>query len=163
MVKIYRRREWPLRRRDGRSDLIQSCLVEAPGLPPEKRFRRFVALDAEDFIHRPDRSERQAILELHVFEGRKVEVSKQLIRLLIARLAQGLGLGLAVAGVGITLVETLRENWGLRGLPGDELALNHAVDRIQVPARCLMARRVAVAREHGADSGGRRRGAPLSR
>lgn len=126
-VKIYARRDWIAAQRAALSDLIQSCLVEALGLPPEKRFQRFLALDAEDFVYPADRSERYTILEIHLFEGRSLEVRKQLLRLLIARLSAGLDL--AVNDIEITLVETPRANWGIRGLPGDELALNYVVDK----------------------------------
>lgn len=126
-VKIYARREWVAAQRAALSDLIQSCLVEALGLPPEKRFQRFFALDAEDFVYPADRSERYTILEIHLFEGRSLDVRKQLIRLLIARLSAGLEL--PVNDIEITLVETPRANWGIRGLPGDELALSYAVDK----------------------------------
>lgn len=126
-VKIYARRDWIAAQRERLSDLIHSCLVEALGLPPEKRFQRFLALDAEDFVYPADRSERYTILEIHLFEGRSAEVRKQLIRQLIARLS--VGLDLPVNDIEITLVETPRANWGIRGLPGDELALNYVVDK----------------------------------
>lgn len=126
-VKIYARREWLQQRRAALSELIHSCLVEALGLPPEKRFQRFIALEAENFIYPADRSAQYTILEIHLFEGRSVDVRKQLIRLLIARLSAQLGLH--VNDIEITLVETPRANWGIRGLPGDELALNYAVDK----------------------------------
>lgn len=126
-VKIYARREWLQDRRAALSELIQSCLVEALGLPAEKRFQRFIALEAEDFIYPTDRSDRYTILEIHLFEGRSLDVRKQLVRLLIARLSAQLGLH--VNDIEITLVETPRANWGIRGLPGDELALSYAVDK----------------------------------
>lgn len=126
-VKIYARRDWLQGRRAVMSELIHSCLVEALGLPAEKRFQRFIALEAEDFVYPADRSERYTILEIHLFEGRRVDVRKQLIRLLIARLSTQLELH--VNDIEITLVETPRANWGIRGLPGDELALNYAVDK----------------------------------
>lgn len=126
-VKIYARREWIAAQRAALSDLIQSCLVEALGLPPEKRFQRFLALAAEDFVYPADRSERYTILEIHLFEGRSAEVRKQLIRLLIARLSTGLEL--PANDIEITLVETPRANWGICGLPGDELGLNYVVDK----------------------------------
>jgi phenylpyruvate tautomerase PptA (4-oxalocrotonate tautomerase family) len=126
-VKIFARREWLAQQRAALSELIHTCLVEALALPPDKRFQRFFALEAEDFIHPADRSERYTILEIHLFEGRSVEVRKQLIRLLIARLSAQLDLH--VNDIEITLVETPRANWGVRGLPGDELALNYVVDK----------------------------------
>jgi hypothetical protein len=37
-------------------------------------------------------------------------------------------LGIHKNDVEITIFETPRENWGIRGLPGDELPLNYKVD-----------------------------------
>jgi len=124
-VKIYARREWTETQRAALSAITHACLVEALGLPPDKCFQRFFALEAADFIHPADRSERYTILEIHLFAGRSVEVRKQLLRLLMARLSAQLDIPLN--DIEITLVETPRENWGIRGLPGDELALNYVV------------------------------------
>lgn len=35
---------------------------------------------------------------------------------------------ISVNDVEITIFETPKENWGIRGLPGDELALNYKVE-----------------------------------
>nr|WP_285724482.1 tautomerase family protein [Psychromicrobium sp. YIM S02556] len=37
------------------------------------------------------------------------------------------GLGISVQDIEITITETPRENWGIRGLPADELDLNYPV------------------------------------
>jgi len=109
------------------SDIIHSCTMDALGLPAEKRFHRFFPLDAGDFVHPADRSERYTIIEISMFEGRSVEAKKQLIRLLFARLAEH-GL-VALQDLEITITETPRHNWGIRGLPGDELVLNYKVEK----------------------------------
>lgn len=113
----------PLRAR--LSDTIHSCLVDALELPADKRFHRFIALEPEDFIYPPGRSERYTILELSMFEGRTVATKKRLIGLLFERLQQQLGI--APADVEITITETPRHNWGIRGVPGDELGLTYEV------------------------------------
>ncbi|MEY4545235.1 MAG: hypothetical protein RL685_1430 [Pseudomonadota bacterium] len=107
------------------SDTIHACLVEALELPADKRFHRFFALEREDFVYPLGRSDRYTILELNMFEGRSVETKKRLIRLLFERLAP---LGIAVEDLEITIIETPRHNWGIRGLPGDELGLTYEVE-----------------------------------
>lgn len=107
------------------SDCVHSCVVEALSFPPEKRFHRFMSLDAEDFLFPPDRSERYIIIEIAMFAGRSVEVKKKLINLLYERLQQQLDF--AVADIEITITETPRSNWGIRGQPGDELMLNYKI------------------------------------
>src|SRR4249920_3127629 len=108
------------------SDTIHSCVIEALSLPRDKRFHRFISLDADSFIFPSDRSPRYTIIEISMFEGRSVETKKRLIALLFSHLHQDLGL--APNDVEITITETPRANWGIRGLPGDELGLTYSVN-----------------------------------
>ncbi len=57
---------------------------------------------------------------------RSVETKKSLIRGLFARLESGCGI--APQDVEITIFETPKHNWGIRGAPGDELALDYKVE-----------------------------------
>ena len=114
----------PIRRQ--LSDVIHGCVVEALGLPVDKRFHRFIGLEAEDFIYPPGRSERYLILEISMFEGRSVEAKKQLIRLLFERARTEVNL--QPEDLEITITETPRHNWGFRGQPGDELGLPYKVE-----------------------------------
>ena len=107
------------------SDAIHACAVEALELPAEKRFHRFFPLEAEDFVYPADRSQRYTIIEISMFAGRTAETRKQLVRLLFARLGE---LGIGSQDVEITISETPRENWGIRGVPADELALSYRVE-----------------------------------
>jgi phenylpyruvate tautomerase PptA (4-oxalocrotonate tautomerase family) len=123
--KIYGRAEHLAAVRARLSDAVHACAVEALRLPADKRFHRFFPLAAEDFVYPADRSERYTIIEVSMFEGRSVEAKKQLVRLLFARLQAELGI--APADVEITISETPRHNWGIRGVPGDELELSYRV------------------------------------
>ena len=99
--------------------------MDAIKLPEEKRFQRFFALEPEDFIFPAERSEKYTILEIQLFAGRSEAAKKGLIRLLFERFAQ---IGYNVNDLEINLIETPRANWGIRGLPGDELALSYEVE-----------------------------------
>ena len=125
-IKIYGLATFLRPRRAQLSDAIHTCLVDALQLPVDKRFHRFIALEKEDFIYPPGRSEAYIILELSMFEGRTVESKKRLIRLLYERLSTQLGI--AAEDLEITISETPRHNWGIRGVPGDELSLSYKVD-----------------------------------
>ncbi len=107
------------------SNAIHSCAMESLGLPEAKRFHRFIGLDGADFIHPGDRSERYTIIEISMFEGRSVDAKKALIRLLFERLETECGI--VPQDVEITIFETPRHNWGIRGLPADELTLDYTV------------------------------------
>jgi 4-oxalocrotonate tautomerase family enzyme len=108
------------------SDVLHECAVETLKLPVDKRFHRIIALDKDDFIYPPDRSEAYTIIEISMFEGRTVEAKKALIYKIFERFEAELGI--SPQDVEITIFETPRHNWGIRGKTGDELALNYKVE-----------------------------------
>ena len=108
------------------SSAIHDCLVEALGIPQDKKFQRFFPLTADDFFYPADRSSRYTILEIQLFEGRSVEAKKRLIRLLYERFTAELGYD--ANDLEINLMETPRENWGIRGRTGNELELPYEVE-----------------------------------
>lgn len=124
-IKIYGQRAHLTANRETISNVIHACAVEALQLPEEKRFHRFLSLDGDDFIYPPDRSDRYTIIEISMFEGRSVGAKKQLIHLFFTRLESECGI--SPNNVEITITETPRENWGIRGLPADELTLTYKV------------------------------------
>lgn len=126
-IKIYGHREFLRSERERISDAVHGCSVSALGLPEEKRFHRFIALEVEDFVHPSDRSERYIIVEVLLMSGRTVETRKRYIKELIAVLHEKCGI--PVNDIEIVLIESPRENWGIRGQTGDELTLNYRVDR----------------------------------
>jgi 4-oxalocrotonate tautomerase family enzyme len=125
-VKIYGLHDHLNRHRDGISDAIHHSAMDALGLPEEKRFHRFLGLDAADFIYPGDRSRQYTIIEVSMFEGRSAEAKANFIRDIFARLEEACGI--SPQDVEITITETPRENWGIRGLPANELALNYRVE-----------------------------------
>ncbi|MBO9532125.1 MAG: tautomerase family protein [Solirubrobacteraceae bacterium] len=124
-MKLYGRADRLRARREAWSELVHASLVEAFGLPPEKRFQRFIGLDPADFVYPAGRSEDYTIIEIVLFEGRSVESKKALYAQLYTRAAAA---GVTAADLEITLIETPRHDWGIRGLPGDELELSYRVD-----------------------------------
>ncbi len=108
------------------SEAIHSSVMQAFEYPAEKRFHRFIALDKADFIYPSDRSVRYTIIEFSIFEGRSVEAKKLLIRLLYQRVPQFTGI--TPQDLEITILETPRHAWGIRGMPGDEVGLNYKVE-----------------------------------
>jgi hypothetical protein len=125
-VKIYGLREVLSPNRSRWSDLVQDALVATLGLPKEKRFQRFIPLDREDFIHPDDRSTAYTIIEISLFEGRSPEALKSLLNKLMAD-AQAV-FGIHPNDLEITLYESPKRCWGIRGKTGDELALAYKVD-----------------------------------
>ena len=125
-VKVYglRPRLEPVRL--ALSEAIHAAVVEAFQYPPEKRFHRFLHLDDADFLFPADRSDRYTIIEISLFEGRSTEAKKALIRGLYARIPAATGI--PAQDIEITISETPRHAWGIRGLPGDEIGLDYRVE-----------------------------------
>lgn len=108
------------------SKVIHSCLQDGIGTPENKRFQRFFGLSPEDFYYPTDRSKRYTIIEIVMFEGRSVETKKKLTKLLFERIPQQIGI--AVEDVEIVMFDLPKHNWGIRGVPGDELKLSYQVN-----------------------------------
>jgi 4-oxalocrotonate tautomerase family enzyme len=126
-VIIYSLRQSLAGRKKAISDALHACVTGALELPGDKRFHRFIGLEEEDFVHPPDRSSRCMIIEISMFEGRTKETKKELIRAIFRRFEGELGI--APQDVEITIHESPKENWGIRGKPGDELALSYKVEK----------------------------------
>ncbi len=125
-VKIYGRRDHLTAVRAGLSDVIHAVNRELLGLPEDKRFHRFIALEVEDLVHPPDRGPAYTIIEISMFEGRDPATKKALLKRLMSEISERLAI--PVADIEITLFETPRANWGIRGKTGDELELAYKVE-----------------------------------
>jgi phenylpyruvate tautomerase PptA (4-oxalocrotonate tautomerase family) len=126
-VKIYGLRSHLTPIKSQLSDIIHSCVVDALHYPIDKRFHRFFPLEPDDYYYPSgERTERYTIIELSMFEGRTVAAKKQLIRLLFDRLDKEFGI--SNLDLEITIFETAKHNWGIRGLPGDERSLSYKVN-----------------------------------
>jgi phenylpyruvate tautomerase PptA (4-oxalocrotonate tautomerase family) len=125
MVKLYALRERLEGRRKTLSDAVQGALVDAFGMPPDKRAHRFFPLEREDLYAPPDRSDDYLLIELTVMGGRSTEAKKKLVRRIFERVESEVGI--AVQDVEVIILESPPENWGFRGLHGDEAQLNYKV------------------------------------
>ena len=125
-VKIFARRAHLERVRAALSDSIHRVLQETLGLPADKRFHRFLALDDHDLIHPPDRGEGYTIIELVMFTGRTDATKRACLRRLMAEVPAATGI--PVDDLEIVILESPRANWGIRGRVGDELQLTYNVE-----------------------------------
>src|SRR6478609_1022151 len=112
-------------RREQLSAVVHSCVMDVLGLPAGKRAHRFFYLEPEDFLMPEGRSDNYTILEIQMMQGRSKETKKRLVKLLFERLREDVGI--AEQDVEITVLEAAPENWGFRGLHGDEASLPYAV------------------------------------
>jgi 4-oxalocrotonate tautomerase family enzyme len=114
------------RRRDALSDAIHGAVMAALDYPPDKRFHRFVGLHDADFRHPEDRGDDYTIVEISMFEGRSEAAKRSLIDELFARIEAEVGI--PPHSVEITITETPRVNWGIRGRNAADLELGYRVD-----------------------------------
>jgi len=125
-IKIYGLREHldPVKAR--MSDAVHACVVEALKFPQDKRAHRFFHMERGDFYFPASASEKYTIIEISLFEGRSVDTKKQLIRLLFQQVCAATDR--LPNELEITITETPRHHWGIRGLPGDEIGLPYRVE-----------------------------------
>lgn len=125
-VLIYGLRSSLDGRRAAISDAVHGAVMQALDYPAEKRFHRFIALDPADFVYPEDRGEYYTILEISLFEGRSEAAKRVLIQELFSHLEEAVGID--PHSVEITLTETPKVNWGIRGVNAADLALEYRVE-----------------------------------
>lgn len=125
-IKIYAHKALIEQKRQRIGDAIHRALVDALAYPAQKRFQRFIGLDAQDFIYPDDRSDDYIIIEVSMFGGRSVAAKKRFIQLIFEYLSKECQI--SPQDVEITIFETPKEIWGIRGKSGDELSLNYQVE-----------------------------------
>ncbi|NEP19017.1 MAG: tautomerase family protein [Leptolyngbya sp. SIO4C1] len=118
-IKIYGLKQSLAPLRTQLSDAIHQSLVSSLQVLSEKRFQRFIWLEAEDFLFPRDRTQYYTILEISLFTGRPAPIKKQLIRSLYDNITAATPI--AAQDLEITLFESPPANWGIRGVCGDEL------------------------------------------
>lgn len=125
-IKIYGLKRALDGNREKLSDAIHQSVIDALSYPADKKFHRFIALDEQDFIYPKDRSSAYTIIEISMFQGRTIEAKKALVKALFSNIQRTCGI--SPQDIEITIFETPKENWGIRGSCGDELALNYKVN-----------------------------------
>lgn len=125
MIRIYGIKEQlnPIKAR--LSDVINQCMVEALGFPADKRAHRFFPMAAEDFYYPAGRSAAYTVIEISMMQGRSIAARKTLIHSLFRDIEAQLQI--KPVDVEITIFESPAENWGFRGMTGDEANLNYSI------------------------------------
>lgn len=125
-IKIYGLREHLDGVKARMSDVLHACVMEALQYPADKRAHRFFSLEKDDFYYPDGRTEQYTIIEISMFEGRSDAAKRQLIRLIFEKFSAELGM--STQDVEITIFETPRQSWGIRGVVADELSLNYKIE-----------------------------------
>jgi len=125
-IKIFGNKKFLQGKKEKISEEIHKAVVMAFQYPKDKKFHRYFDMEEENFIYPKDRSEKYLIIEISIFEGRSNEAKRTLIREIYKNLKNSWGIeGIDIE---ITISETPKVNWGIRGLVGDELELNYKVE-----------------------------------
>jgi len=125
-IKIYALQQTIDQFRNLLSHAIHQALVDSLNYPIEKKFQRFISLVTNDFIYPEDRSDNYLIIEISMFEGRSKKAKKHLIQLIFTYIQQQCGI--SPHDVEITIFETPKVNWGIRGQNAEELKLDYQVN-----------------------------------
>ena len=125
-VKIYASDAHIDANRERISALIHRVLMATVGLPEDKRFHRFIPMAPENFLYPRGRSAGYTIIEISMFEGRSAEAKKNLLNGLMGGFVEDFGM--SADDVEITIFETPRANWGIRGQIAADLVLDYKVD-----------------------------------
>ena len=125
-IKVYGVDEYLAPVREKLSEVIHSCVMDALGMPEDKRAHRFIMLDKQNFLMPGGRSDAYTIIEISMIEGRTSETKKKLIRLLFDRIQEHVGI--AHMDLEICIYESPACNWGFRGMHGDEIKLNYEIN-----------------------------------
>ena len=124
-IKIFgiRRELHPIKEKV--SEIISECMFEAFQFPREKKAHRFMYIDEDSFFYFEGRTAKHTIIEINAFEGRSIQAKKKLYQLLFEKFENQLQI--TPMDLEITIFETPKHNWGIRGKSGDELSLNYKV------------------------------------
>ncbi len=125
-IKIYGIDNKLIPVRNQLSNVIHACVMEALGLPEDKRAHRFIPLEKENFLMPGGRTDAYTIIEITMIEGRSVEAKKKLIRLLFDKIQDQVGI--EFMDLEICIYESPACNWGFRGMHGDEIKLNYEIN-----------------------------------
>ncbi len=125
-IKIYASEANINANRRRMSDLIHRVLMATIGLPKDKRAHRFIPMAPENFIYPAGRSAAYTIIEISMFEGRSAEAKMNLLNGLMSGFVEDFAM--SAEDVEITIFETPRANWGIRGQIAADLVLDYKVD-----------------------------------
>jgi len=112
--------------REKLSSVIHSCVMDALGMPENKRAHRFMPMEKENFFMPKGRTDAYTIIEISMIEGRTRETKKKLIRLLFDKIQEQIGI--SHMDLEICIYEKPACNWGFRGMHGDEIKLNYEIN-----------------------------------
>lgn len=126
MIKVYALKSTLEGNTDEFSKIINSCLIEALKFPENKKSQRFIMLDKSEFYYPEGRSDSYTLLEISMMQGRSKNSKKELIKLLFQRFKEFLHID--PIDLEIIITEQPVENWGFRGMSGDEAQLNYKIN-----------------------------------
>eukprot|EP01117_Protostelium_nocturnum_P001152 TRINITY_DN11475_c0_g1_i1.p1 TRINITY_DN11475_c0_g1~~TRINITY_DN11475_c0_g1_i1.p1 ORF type:complete len:129 (+),score=38.22 TRINITY_DN11475_c0_g1_i1:45-431(+) len=126
LYKVYGRISFLEENHTKISQVLHSASVKILNAPTDKRFHRFLALEEWQIVAPSDRSFKFIQIEVIMFSGRTTETRKSLLRELMENLSKELEI--SSTDVEIVIIESPRENWGIRGMNGDDLSLPYKVE-----------------------------------
>lgn len=125
-VKIYLTRENYDRNKNSISKIIHEALIDGLKIPNEKKFQRFFPMESDEFIYPSDRTKYYTVVEINMFHGRSCEAKQDFTESVYKKWTEDGNF--REDDLEITIIETPKENWSIRGKNGLDLKLNYKVE-----------------------------------
>jgi len=125
-IKIYGFKENLNEIKNELSNTIHQTVVKVLEIPENKRFHRFFPMEKENMIVSEEKSLSYIIIEIIIIKGRSKEIKKELIKTLFTYISKKFNI--KNKNIEICIIESPIENWGFRGMCGDEINLNYNIN-----------------------------------
>jgi phenylpyruvate tautomerase PptA (4-oxalocrotonate tautomerase family) len=108
-------------------DAVRKSLIDALKVPASAVTVKLDVSDREFFDVPEGRSDKYVVIEMTMFAGRPKKAKKSLYAAIVENL--GKDAGIAPEDVEIVIVESPKENWGIRGgKPADEVEVGYDIN-----------------------------------
>ena len=108
-------------------DAVRKSLIDALKVPASAVTVKLDVSDREFFDVPEGRSDKYVVIEMTMFPGRSKKAKKSLYAAIVGNL--GKDAGIAPEDVEIVIVESPKENWGIRGgKPADEVEVGYDIN-----------------------------------
>lgn len=124
-TRIDTRRGWIGERKANVLEALQRALQLGLKIPASDRCIVLQEHEPDSFIVPSGVGAGYMVVEIVLFSGRSLEAKRRLYRAITDEMS---AFGLAPTDVKTVLVESDRENWGLKGKPGSEVELGFEVE-----------------------------------
>ncbi|MDO1582616.1 tautomerase family protein [Rhizobium oryzicola] len=124
-TRIETRRGWIGDRRLEVIEAVQRGLLAGLQIPDHDRCVRLIEYEDDTMISPPNRGEKYLVIEITLFAGRSLDAKRRLYASIAKELA---AFDVPTDDIKVILIEVEPVNWGLRGVPANEIDLGYKIN-----------------------------------